>query len=165
MGTLLSKRRQETLWGERPNLSQGKVRRHFARRHKFERGEKGALPTEVFQLRGLYVFDPARATSADLRCFMWSGLRVLRTQAEARGLSEDQVHHLLVRAFEAFDDAANSMWTTLRFVMASRSRNIAVAYEEVALSQEDAEVLRQIREAPSAEAGKPIRPPRRMQDG
>lgn len=45
-----------------------------------------------------------------------------------------------------------------------RSRNIAVAYEEVVLTEEDAELLRQMREASTASAGKPPRPPRRMPD-
>jgi hypothetical protein len=47
----------------------------------------------------------------------------------------------------------------------SPSRNIAVAYEEVVLTEEDAEMLRRMREAPSPRAGRPVRPPRRMQDG
>jgi hypothetical protein len=46
-----------------------------------------------------------------------------------------------------------------------RSRNIAVAYEEVVLTEEDAEILRRMREAPTPPAGRPTRPPRRMQDG
>lgn len=45
------------------------------------------------------------------------------------------------------------------------SRNIAVAYEPVVLSEEDAEVLRQIRENPDSPVGRPTRRPRPMADG
>ena len=45
-----------------------------------------------------------------------------------------------------------------------RSRKIAVAYEEVVLPEEDAELLRQMREVSTASAGKPARPPRRIPD-
>jgi hypothetical protein len=45
------------------------------------------------------------------------------------------------------------------------SRNIAVAYEPVVLTEEDAEVLRQIRENPNSPAGRPTRRPRQMADG
>ncbi len=45
------------------------------------------------------------------------------------------------------------------------SPHIAVAYEEVVLTEEDAEILRRMREAPTPPAGRPVRPPRRMQDG
>jgi hypothetical protein len=43
--------------------------------------------------------------------------------------------------------------------------NIPVAYEEVVLTEEDAELLRQIREDPSSLVGRPVRPPRGMADG
>ncbi len=42
------------------------------------------------------------------------------------------------------------------------TRNIAVAYEPVVLTEEDAEILRQVRENPNAPAGRPTRAPRNM---
>jgi hypothetical protein len=47
----------------------------------------------------------------------------------------------------------------------SRSRNIAVSHEEVVLTEEDAEILRRMREDSTSSAGRPTRAPRRMQDG
>jgi hypothetical protein len=47
----------------------------------------------------------------------------------------------------------------------AESRNIAVAYEPVVLPEEDAAVLRQVRENPSSPAGRPTRRPRPMPDG
>jgi hypothetical protein len=72
---------------------------------------------EVFRLHGRCVFDPAQVTSQDLRQFLWAGLRLLRTEARARGLSDEQVQQLLVSAFEVFHDTAESMWTTLKAVV------------------------------------------------
>jgi hypothetical protein len=45
-----------------------------------------------------------------------------------------------------------------------KSRNIAVAYEPVELTEEDAEVLREVSETPEAPKGRPTRPPRKMAD-
>jgi hypothetical protein len=136
---------------------------------------------------------------------MWAGLRLLRIQAQARGLSDEQVNDLLQSAFNVFHDAADSMWTTLKLITSKKeagklgrtgfsasssqiphttvgmqehvaglksdaiaesptSRNIAVAYEEVVLTEEDAEILRQAREASTPSSGRPTRTPRRMQD-
>src|SRR5437899_781690 len=39
------------------------------------------------------------------------------------------------------------------------SRNIAATYEEVVLTEEDAAILRRMREAPTPPAGRPVRPP------
>lgn len=71
---------------------------------------------DVIHLCGRWVIDPSRATSEGVRRFMWEGLRVLRTEAKARGLSEDQVDRLLLRAFENFHDAAESIWTAMKTV-------------------------------------------------
>lgn len=82
----------------------------------------------VFRLHGRYVFDPARVTSEDVRQFMWSGLRFLRSQAKARGLSEEQVQDMLMSAFNAFHDTAESVWTTLKTVV---SKKIPVSLSNV----------------------------------
>jgi hypothetical protein len=71
---------------------------------------------EVIYLHGRWLVDPARATSEDARQFLWAGLRVLRAEAKARGLSEEQVDRLLVRAFDTLHDAAESIWTALKDV-------------------------------------------------
>jgi hypothetical protein len=68
----------------------------------------------VICLLGRWLFDPAGVTSEDTRQFMWAGLRVLRAEAKVSGLTEDQVDRLLVRAFDTFHDAAESIWTTLK---------------------------------------------------
>jgi hypothetical protein len=85
---------------------------------------------EVFCLHGLYVFDPAQATSDDFRQFMWAGLRVLRAEAKVRGLSEDQIRQLLVSAFDAFHDSAEGMWTALKTVV-SKEEPQGAAYGKV----------------------------------
>jgi hypothetical protein len=46
-----------------------------------------------------------------------------------------------------------------------RSRNITVAYEEVVLTEEDAEILRRMAEDSTFLGGRPTRNPRRMPDG
>jgi hypothetical protein len=71
---------------------------------------------ERIYLHGRWLVDPARATSEDARQFMWAGLRVLRAEAKARGLSEEQVDRLLTRAFDTFHDVAESIWSALKAV-------------------------------------------------
>ena len=77
------------------------------------------LRQEIFRLRGWCVFDPTRATSEDIRQFLWAGLRVLRAQAKARGLAEEEVRRLLMSAFDVFHDASESIWTALKTVVSS----------------------------------------------
>lgn len=67
-----------------------------------------------FCLHGLYFFNPERSTSADFRQFLWSGLHVLHAEAVARGLPEEEIRRLLVRAFDTFHDAADGLWMTIR---------------------------------------------------
>ena len=69
---------------------------------------------DVIYLRGRWLVDPTRATSEDVRQFMWAGLRVLRAEAKSRGVTEEQVDRLLARAFDTFHDIAESIWTTLK---------------------------------------------------
>src|SRR5260370_18660331 len=75
---------------------------------------------EVFRLQGKCVFDPAHLTSENVREFMWAGLRLLKAQAKARGLAEDEVQKLLMDAFFVFHDAAESVWTALRTVVSNK---------------------------------------------
>lgn len=80
--------------------------------------ETAAIPHKgVLCLHGLYVFDPCRSTSADFRQFLWAGLRVLRSEGQARGLSKEQVRRLLVSAFDLFHDAAEGLWIALKNVV------------------------------------------------
>src|SRR2546429_683051 len=72
---------------------------------------------QVICLRGLYIFDAVHSTREDLHRFMWAGLRVLRSEAGARGFSDEEVRTLLSRSFEAFDDAADSIWIALKSVI------------------------------------------------
>ncbi len=71
----------------------------------------------IIRLHGFYIFDPRHSTSADFRQFLWAGLRVLRAEARARGLSEEQVHQLLVSAFDLFHDTEDSIWAALQSVV------------------------------------------------
>jgi hypothetical protein len=71
----------------------------------------------LFCLHGLYVYDPDRSTSTDFRQFLWDGLHVLRTEALAHGLSEDEVHRLVVSAFDVFHDTADGLWAALRNIV------------------------------------------------
>lgn len=68
----------------------------------------------LIRLHGFYVFDPRRSTNADFRRFLWAGLRVLRTEARARGLSEEQLRQLLVSAFDLFHDTGDGIWAALQ---------------------------------------------------
>jgi hypothetical protein len=71
---------------------------------------------EVIYLQGRWLVDPARATSEATRQFMWAGLRVLRAEAKARGLPEEQVERLIVSVFDTFHDAADSIWNALKAI-------------------------------------------------
>jgi hypothetical protein len=73
-----------------------------------------------FDLHGLCAIDPNRASREDVRKFLWEGLRVLRVEARARGLSEAQVRKLLENAFDSMHDFEASLWATLKKVMAER---------------------------------------------
>lgn len=68
-------------------------------------------------IHGLYIFDPRRSTSADFQQFLWAGLRLLRVEAKARGVSEEQVRQLLVSAFDLFHDTGESVWAALQSVV------------------------------------------------
>jgi len=71
---------------------------------------------DAIYLHGHWLVDASRVTPADARQFMWAGLRTLRVEAKAIGLTEEQVDCLLVSAFDAFHDAAESIWTALKAV-------------------------------------------------
>lgn len=83
--------------------------------------EQDAAPRMVrFRLHGHCAIDPDRASRDDVRKFLWEGLRVLRVEARARGLSEAQVRKLLENAFDSMHDFEASLWATLKKVMAER---------------------------------------------
>jgi hypothetical protein len=87
---------------------------------------------QILCLRGLYVFTPSQLASDDLRQFLGSGLRVLRAEARARGLSEEQVYQLLISAFDVFHDTAESMWTALKSVMSQQGSRALPATQRLA---------------------------------
>lgn len=105
-------------------------RSHTEREAPSESAKRWAGHQEVFCLHGLYVFDPRGVTSKDFREFLWAGLRCLRAEARARGMSDERIRQLLSSAFEVFHDAADSMWTTLKAVV-SREGPIRLHYEDV----------------------------------
>jgi hypothetical protein len=112
------KPRRRTPWDyERPNPLDLGLPARFDRAILPEPGKQGGDRMELICLHGWYVFDPIRASSEDFRQFMWSGLRVLREEAKAKGLSDEQVRKLLYNAFEVFHDAADGMWTALKRVV------------------------------------------------
>ena len=89
----------------------------FAKEPVFEPTTVPPARSEIISLHGIYFFTPSELTQDDLQQFLWSGLRVLRAEAKARGMSDEQVHKLLLSAFDVFHDAAESMWTALKSVV------------------------------------------------
>ncbi len=77
----------------------------------------------------------------------------------AEATSSDQTPRATAEGQEQMTDSRRET-----VIESPQSRNIAVAYEEVVLTEEDAELLRQMREVSTASAGTPPRPPRRMPD-
>src|SRR5438093_228306 len=78
------------------------------------------------------------------------GRVTVTVQCENLATSSEEIPRSTVEAREQATELKREAGTE-----ASRPRNIAVAYEEVVLTEEDAEILRQMREAPTAPAGRP----------
>lgn len=107
-----------------------------------ESAKLGVGRQEVFRLHGLYVFDPQGVTPEDFREFLWAGLRFLRAEAQARGMSEEQIRQLESSAFDDFHDAADRMWTTLKAIVSrdeslQRDNQEAPAHLEPFLADEE----------------------------
>lgn len=74
---------------------------------------------EDISLKGMCVFDLTKATSEDVRRFMWAGLRELRVLAKAKGWEEEEVQRLLVSAYDVFHDASASIWAAMKTIASS----------------------------------------------
>jgi len=58
--------------------------------------------------------DPTTPPQLALRKFLANALRLLKSEGEAKGLTEEQTKLLTVKAFDPCYDAANAIWEQLR---------------------------------------------------
>ena len=75
------------------------------------------------------LFDPATPTPQAVSKFLASALRLLRTEGEAKGLSEAQSKLLTVQAFDPCYDVANAIWEQLRALVARPHHGLGASGE------------------------------------